>query len=103
MIWWPTLYVVMAYGPSEYRMLPGASGVYLRYSTGAAEANGSAMMLSKSVAGCVSVNKIVVSFGVWIPETAALLIAVARAAGLADGLEASNAVQNDLNPAIVAM
>src|ERR1700730_7546839 len=40
MIACPTLYVVMAYGPSEYRMLPGVSGVSLRYSIGAAEANG---------------------------------------------------------------
>ncbi len=84
-------------------MLPGVSGVYLRYSTGAAEANGSARMLVKSVAGWVSVNTMVLVSGVLMPVTLVmpLLMNVARAAGLSDGFEPSNAVQNALKPAIV--
>ena len=105
MISCPTLYVVMAYGPSEYSTLPGVSGVYFRYSTGAAEANGSARMLSKSVAGWVSVKTMVLLSGVLMPETLVmpLLMNVARAAGLSDGFEFSNAVQNALKPTIVEM
>ena len=103
MISCPTLYVVMAYGPSEYMMLPGVSGVYFKYSTGAAEANGSARMLVKSTAGWVSVKTMVLLSGVLMPETLVipLLMNVARAAGLSDGFEFSNAVQNALKPAIV--
>src|SRR5579863_4456011 len=105
MISCPTLYVVMAYGPSEYMMLPGASGVYFKYSTGAADANGSARMLSKSVAGWVSVNTIVLASGVLMPLTLVMpsLMNVARAAALSAGLDVSNAVHQSLNPAIVEM
>src|ERR1017187_2625124 len=101
----PTLYVVIAYGPSEYRTLPGVNGVSFRYSAGAADANGSAMMLSKSVAGCVSVKTMVELSGVLMPDTLVMpaLIVAARAAGLSDGLALSNAVQNALKPAIVEM
>ena len=79
----------MAYGPSEYRTLPGVSGVYFKYSTGAADANGNAMMLSKSVAGCVSVKTIVLLSGVLMPDTLVMpaLMVAARAAGLSDGLD----------------
>ena len=50
-------------------MLPGVSGMYFMYSTGAADANGSARMLVKSVAGWVSVKTMVLASGVWMPET----------------------------------
>ena len=77
--------------------------MYFRYSTGAADANGSEMMLLKSVAGWVSVNTIVLSSGVWIPVTLVIpaLMNAARAAGLSEGFEVSNGVQNALKPAIV--
>src|SRR4029077_16280501 len=103
MISCPTLYVVMAYGPSEYMMLPGASGVYFRYSTGAADANGSARMLLKSVAGWVSVKTMVLLSGVLIPETLLIpaLMVAARAAGLSAGFCPSKAEHHALKPAIV--
>ena len=63
-------------------------------------------MLSKSVAGWVSVKTIVLASGVEMPDTPPFIAALmdfARAAGLSDGSEFSKAVQKSEKPAIVAL
>src|SRR6476620_8739987 len=64
--WW----LVMAYGPSDSVCCRNVapSGTYSRYSTGAADANGRARMLRKSLAGWVRLITTVDRSGVVTPE-----------------------------------
>jgi hypothetical protein len=61
--------LTIEYGPLEMvlRRNSALSGTWSRYSSGAADADGSAMMLRKSLVGRASVSSIVRSSGVVIP------------------------------------
>ena len=60
-------------------------GRYLSYSTGLAETNGSAMMLLKSLAGCMILTWRVSVFGADSPAMVWLFCQAATEAAVADG------------------
>ncbi len=78
----------------------GKVGSVYRY-VGAADANGIAMMLRKSLAGLVRVITTVEALGALMPDTALLFMYFAIAVAL-DALTFANPLQKFVNPAMVS-